>query len=241
MKRPGYVIAASVLSWLIAPTSQAGAAVYNAAADFSLSANPNGVWSYFYSNTLLPDTLSPGTYQAWWSGQAVPNSIIVGRAVSGSTSNGTVQFGTSYLTMDPESQTVDVRFTAPSAGTYTITGEFFGADNQNNCGGNCAAHPVLITESLSGTIFGPETISTYLQTYTFSLTETLAAGELVNFIAETGTSGGCSYCNLSTGLEATISSTPLPSTWVMILAGLLGLGFFAHRGTTKNGAALAAA
>jgi hypothetical protein len=213
----------------LAISGVAQATTYSAASDFSISSNPNGVWSYLYSNTLLSSTLSPGTWEAWWSGGAVPNSIIVGQATSGSVSDGTVQFGTSYLTMDPESQTVDVRFTAPFAGTYTITGEFFGADNQNNCSPNCAAHPVLITDSLSGTIFGPETISTYLQTYTFSLTETLVAGELVNFIAETGTSGGCSYCNLSTGLEATISSTPLPSAWIIMLTGLAGLGFVAYR------------
>ena len=39
-------------------------------------------------------------------------------------------------------------------------------------------------------------------------------------------------------LDAT--TTPLPSTWLMLLSGFLGLGFFAYRGTKKN-AALAAA
>ena len=115
--------------------------------------------------------MNNGTLEYWWSGQQVPNSIIVGRAITGTASNGTVQFGSTYLTMDPESQTVDVRFTAPSAGTYTITGDFFGADNQTNCS-PCASHPVLITDSLSGTIYGPQTISTYLQSYAFDLTET---------------------------------------------------------------------
>lgn len=182
--------------------------------------------------------MNNGTLEYWWSGQQVPNSIIVGRAITGTASNGTVQFGSTYLTMDPESQTVDVRFTAPSAGTYTITGDFFGADNQTNCS-PCASHPVLITDSLSGTIYGPQTISTYLQSYAFDLTETLSGGEQVNFLAETGT-GGCTYCNLSTGLDATISSTPLPSTWIMILTGLVGLGFFAYHGTKNRSAALAA-
>jgi len=37
------------------------------------------------------------------------------------------------------------------------------------------------------------------------------------------------------------SATPLPSTWVMLLSGFLGLGYFAYRGTKKNAAALAAA
>jgi len=33
--------------------------------------------------------------------------------------------------------------------------------------------------------------------------------------------------------------TPLPSTWMMLIAGSLGLGFFANRGTKKIAAALA--
>jgi hypothetical protein len=37
------------------------------------------------------------------------------------------------------------------------------------------------------------------------------------------------------------ASTPLPATWLMLLSGFVGLGFFAYRGTKKNAAALAAA
>jgi hypothetical protein len=126
--------------------------------------------------------------------------------------------------MDPESQTVTVRFTAPSTGTYTIAGSFFGADNQTNCGNNCAAHPVLITDSVDGVIFGPDSISTFLQSYVFNLTENLTAGETVDFIAQTGTNGGCSYCNLSTGFDATISETPLPAALPLFASGLGVIG-----------------
>ena len=35
--------------------------------------------------------------------------------------------------------------------------------------------------------------------------------------------------------------TPLPSTWLMLLSGFIGFGFFAYRGTKKNSAAIAAA
>ena len=38
----------------------------------------------------------------------------------------------------------------------------------------------------------------------------------------------------------TVNATPLPSTWLMLLSGFVGLGFFAYRGT-KKAAALAAA
>ena len=212
----------------------AQAATYSAAGDFSLAGNPNGVWSYLYSSTLLPSAQNNSGLEYWWSDLGEPNSIIVGRAVSSATSSGTVQFGTNYLTMDPEGQTVDVRFTAPSTGAYTIAGQFSGADSQTNCS-NCAAHPVLITDSVDGTIFGPNTISTYLQTYAFNLVLGLTAGEQVDFLAQTGTSGGCTYCNLSTGLQATISSTPLPATWTMMLGALAGFGCIAAYRRRKNG------
>jgi hypothetical protein len=38
-----------------------------------------------------------------------------------------------------------------------------------------------------------------------------------------------------------VAATPLPSTWTMLIAGFLGLGFFAYRGSKKNTAAIAAA
>jgi hypothetical protein len=37
-----------------------------------------------------------------------------------------------------------------------------------------------------------------------------------------------------------VSATPLPSTWVMLLSGFVGLGFVAYRGSKKNVAAFAA-
>jgi hypothetical protein len=38
-----------------------------------------------------------------------------------------------------------------------------------------------------------------------------------------------------------VSETPLPASWLMLLSGLVGLGFFAYRGTKKNTAVIAAA
>ncbi len=42
-------------------------------------------------------------------------------------------------------------------------------------------------------------------------------------------------------LTTAATATPLPSTWTMLIAGFVGLGFFAYRGTKKNGTAVAAA
>ncbi len=38
-----------------------------------------------------------------------------------------------------------------------------------------------------------------------------------------------------------VSQTPLPSTWMMLIAGIVGLGFLAYRGTKGNSAAPAIA
>jgi hypothetical protein len=42
-------------------------------------------------------------------------------------------------------------------------------------------------------------------------------------------------------IELGVAATPLPSTWTMLIAGFLGLGFLAYRGSKKGSAAIAAA
>jgi hypothetical protein len=61
---------------------------------------------------------------------------------------------------------------------------------------------------------------------------------VMNGNGDTDTAGPTS---LRVEMTGTASATPLPSTWTMLLAGFVGLGFFAYRGTKKNSAALAAA
>ena len=49
------------------------------------------------------------------------------------------------------------------------------------------------------------------------------------------------YYNDNTGsFQVNISATPLPSTWTMLIAGFLGLGFFAYRGSKRASATLTA-
>jgi len=38
----------------------------------------------------------------------------------------------------------------------------------------------------------------------------------------------------SNSVSETINATPLPSTWLMLLSGFVGLGFFAYRGSKKR-------
>jgi hypothetical protein len=41
--------------------------------------------------------------------------------------------------------------------------------------------------------------------------------------------------------DVSLTATPLPSTWTMLIAGFVGVGFIAYRGTKKNTAVLSAA
>jgi hypothetical protein len=43
------------------------------------------------------------------------------------------------------------------------------------------------------------------------------------------------------GFTVGVAATPLPSTWTMLIAGFIALGFFAYRGTKQGSAAIAAA
>jgi hypothetical protein len=49
---------------------------------------------------------------------------------------------------------------------------------------------------------------------------------------------GAGFCS---NVTCELHSTPLPSTWLMLLSGFVGLGFVAYRGTKKNAVAIAAA
>ncbi len=204
---------------MLAFSCAASADSFSAVDDFSLAANPNGVWTYDYTNTLLPNAVT-GTgaltgFNYWWDGQSEPNSSIVGENVSGSpiTYETTLVLPTDYLVLDPEGNSdVEVLFTAPTAGNYSITGNFLGVDGLEN------EHPVEILDN--GISIFTDTISSVNQSDPFSLNETLNAGDTIGFDVDTGSV----YYNLSTGLSATItSSAPEPGTLWIAGIGLAGL------------------
>jgi hypothetical protein len=201
-------------------TVTATASTYDAVADFSAVNNSNGVWSYLDNGSILTNHNASGLPN-WWNGQPIPNSVFIGQNTSGSTvNNATLQIPTGYLVIDPEAHTATVEFTAAVTGSYTISGQFIGADIFEN------AHSVSIFNN--GTSLWSNTISSIGQADTFSITANILAGSTIDFKVLTGSSG-CSYCNLSTGLQATIvapAAVPVPSAIWLFGSAIVGyLGF----------------
>ena len=130
--RAAFLLAAPVLS----------AATYDPIVDFSLAANPNGVWAYGYSTTLsdlgtnfnLMNTgVSCGTGVGCWNSNSGLPQIV--RNGSGATfADGTVVIPTDELHLHPGSGGIYaiLRWTAPTAGAYDIEGAFTVQDTSAN-------------------------------------------------------------------------------------------------------------
>ena len=198
--------------------------VYDAVSGFSGTNNPNAPWSYLVAGAALSTqqsgTCTGGGISGWWNGVGQPNDATILKNVAAGTvtCSNTVVIPTDHLNLDPESlANVDVRFTAPSSGLYSIAGNFLGDDT------NELSHPVQIL--LNGTQIFSGTIAVFQQTDAFNLSETLNAGDTVDLISSTGSS----WTNLGTGLEATLttgSTVPEPATLPIVSLGfsaLLGL------------------
>ena len=102
-----------------------------------------------------------------------------------------------------------------------------------------------LQDGLTATASAGPTSATFTSTND-GLTQNLWQLETMLFTA-TGTSTditllGASANNSYIGLDnVTVDPTPLPSTWLMLISGFVGLGFLAYRGTKKNAVAFAAA
>ncbi len=194
---------------------------YNMVTGFSNTSNPNGVWTYEYNGTAFTDAQGiSSALPGWYNGGTQPNSIVILQNVTGSAFvNLTVTDPTNTLYLDPQSGSVAVLFTAPSAGTYTIAGNFLGIDKFEN------SHPVSILDN--GLVVWSGTIASYGTDDSFNFAETLKAGDTISFDMGTGSGGSCFYCNLGTALsgtvtEASTTATPEPGT---VGLTIIGIGF----------------
>jgi hypothetical protein len=212
--------------FLLMAASPVAATTWDVTTEFSVAANPNGVWSYGYE-TSLGGTFNPftnGNYNTslnnspyWDTGSAPP---VVWKN-PGPNPIGVVQSG--ELALHPggsyggsDKPFAVVRWTAPTdipaASTITISGAFGAGD-----GGGVSYYILYNNVSISP----PFEYINESSTKSFTLTRTVSAGDTVEFIVGPDSNG----VNLSgtTPLAATINTVPIPGAVWLVGSGLLGL------------------
>lgn len=130
-------------------------------------------------------------------------------------------------------------YTVTTSGTETVYG---------SCSFLCFTVTGTVTDAfVGGTLFGTftdsGTVSGGVSTGTLELVITGGTGAYLGYTGtetETATVTDATGAFSGTG-TGSLTTTPLPSTWAMLLSGLLGLWLFAHRGINKNAAAFASA
>lgn len=201
--------------------SAVSAQVYDAASDFSLASNPNGVWQYGITSTnsldspFILDTFQEtyGPVEFW----GVANTVYLGGPpfVSHNTSNMEIEYGSvrwqpGQILMHPgqNGEYSVLRWTAPSAGTLFVQTSFIGQDVETT---TTDVHVVHNDTSLfDGNVNG------YLNSTSFTGTIQVAANDTLDIAVGYGNG---QFHNDSTGVRAHFTLVPAPSAWMTALLG----------------------
>jgi len=226
-------------SILLFVTGFATAQAFNAASDFSPTANPNGDWSYGWSQSrgsgfnLLPQTMNNcgyGVYtgtslcEVFWAGSGIccfaltPGVFHNGNGEDIKAGTAVVPKGAIGLHPGPHGENAVVRWTAPAAGTYYVSGFFFGVDTIGTTTDVAILHNG--TQLFAGNVSGFYQYSPSMPasngtspTQAYHGLVTVAVGETIDFTVGYGQNGN--YFNDSTGLEAIISTPTRPNDWLV--------------------------
>lgn len=203
------------------PVGTLAASVYNAATDFSVSSNPNGVWTLGHTSATLGSAFSPFTANGsgfygldYW---ALTPSLDLPGAFHNPTSSllllGTsaeVEGGQLTLHPGPSGQYAVARFTVATAGTYTFNADFIGQDRAVSI---VDVHLLVNSGPVySGAIAGYHTTAS-----SGVFTMALLPGDTIDAAVGFGSNGN--YFGDSTGLDFNVSTVPTPGA-----LSLLGLG-----------------
>jgi hypothetical protein len=220
---------------LAVPQVQAGV-VYDAAADFSPTNNPNGVWSYGWSSTLgSPFNLDVSSTTVdglnFWEGPVPGVPYVTYPYICHNGTGSTLIYGGAVQMLPgqlafhpgPQDQYGVIQFTAPTAGTFLLLTSFTGVDFAGAYGPTATSVHVLVDGSsiFSGLVNGFGAGSGP----SFDTTLTLKAGDTVDFAVGFGSRDA--YYDDATGITATFSSSvPEPSSMVLaVVAGLTLAGY----------------
>jgi hypothetical protein len=229
------ILGGLIFAAAIGTASVASAATYDISNDFSLTnGNPNGVWTYGYETTLgsalinydKPSVI--GGLQFW---QSTAVQVANDPTDFNNQTNSPITFGSFTLPANTAAfhpgeldQYSVYRFTAPTAGIYNLSTTFGRLDQ-----GGTDVHILLGNVDLfTSQLNAGNTSANYSNSFV------LGANEFIDFAVGYGADGNFSFD--STSINATITGTPEPSTWAMMILGFAGIGFMAYR-RKQNGQA----
>jgi uncharacterized repeat protein (TIGR01451 family) len=188
----------------------------DAARDFFVSTNPSSRWSYGYETSRGAAFNVYGThgnssgFDYWGSG--LPN---LGRNSTSSTLQQSTNFTPSMkIEFHPGNlgENSVFRWTAPAAASYRIHGYFVGLDSSYPTTTDVA---ILHNNSTAQTLFSAN-INSYNAPQNFDVTQSLGAGETIEFTVGFGSNG--TYNGDATGLDVTIDPTGAANADVGITA-----------------------
>ncbi|HYC61224.1 MAG TPA: RHS repeat-associated core domain-containing protein [Thermoanaerobaculia bacterium] len=187
---------------------ETGGGTHDAVAEFSADTNPSGVWSYGYRTSGGPFTAfvaaatpyGPGA-EAWRTASTAccPQIVVNNTGAAYTYPNvPSVVHPPDVLNVHPASldQRGVIRWTAPAAGTYRITGRFEGIDTVGTTTDGSIHH--------NGVSLFATNVSGYGARVPFSLVRSVAAGDVIEISVGNGTNNTNS--NDSTGVAVTISA-----------------------------------
>jgi hypothetical protein len=216
-----YLGAAAAVLALVGPLADEGRADFSLPDDFSTTLNPNGEWSWGYSDVLGSFTPMPFmdnadwrlVYPAWYTPPELDGSYpVVWKNMTAD--KWLHQVGPGQVSLHPGNgdRMAIVRWTSPLQTELSIVGQFWAGDSSDVLG----RVDVFVLETTAG---GSTTLFSVLGTpssQSFSLTTSVKAGDAIDFVV------GCYDNWYYDNTPLNVNITPIPEP-VSLASGAIGL------------------